>query len=58
MVDGFIFTFSFEDDFPYIDLVLQTVRNKIFDNVTPLTWKQPDWVVQIQNALECYNLNA
>lgn len=38
MVDGFIMTFSFEDDYPYIDLALHIVRNKIFENEIPLTW--------------------
>lgn len=58
MVDGFILTFIFEDDYPYIDLALQTVKKKIFENVTPLTWKQVDWVAQIENVLECYNLTT
>jgi len=44
MVDGFILTFNFEDDCPYIDLALQIVKKKIFENVTPLTWKQHYWV--------------
>ena len=56
MVDGFILTFSFEDDFPYIDLALQTVTKKIFENATPFTWKQPNWAAQIENELECCNL--
>lgn len=45
MVYGFILTFSFEDDFPFIDLALQTVKKNIFKNVKPLTWQQPDWAV-------------
>jgi len=49
MVDGFILTFSFEDDFPYIDLALQIVKKKKFENVTSLTWQQPYWVSQIEN---------
>ena len=55
MIDGFILTFSFEDDCPYIDSALQIVKKKIFENEIPLTWK-PDWVVQLQNVLECYNI--
>ena len=58
MVDGFILTSNFEDDFPYIDLSLQTVKKRIFENVTPLTWQQLDRATQIENALDCYNLTA
>ena len=56
MVDGFILTFSFEDDFPNIHFVLQIVKKNMFENVTPMTWKEPDSVVHIENALECYKL--
>lgn len=38
MVYGFILTFNFEENFPYIDLALETVKKRIFENVTPLTW--------------------
>lgn len=58
MVDGFILIFIFEDDFPYIYFALQTAKKRIFENVTPLAWKQPDWAAQIENSLEFYNLTA
>lgn len=58
MVNALILKFGFEDDFPYIDLALQTIKNMIFQNVTPLTWQQLDWTAQIKNALECYNLTT
>jgi len=58
MVDGFILTFKFQDDCAYIDLALHIVKKTIFENVTPLTRKQPDWVVQIENALKFYNLTT
>lgn len=58
MIDGFISTFNFEDDCTYINLALQRFKKRILENATPLTWKQPDWVVQIENALECYNLTT
>lgn len=58
MVDGFILTFSLEDDFPYIDFTFQIVKKRIFENATPLTCQQPDCAVQIENSLECYNLTA
>lgn len=37
MVDGFILTLIFEDDFQNIDLALQIVKKRNFENVTPLT---------------------
>jgi len=58
MVDGFILTFHFEDDFSYMDLALQTVKKMIFENANPLTWKQPDWAVKIKNALEFYKITT
>ena len=58
MVDGLILTFNFKENFPYIDLALQTVKKRIFENVTPVVWKKSNWVAQIENALECYKLTA
>jgi len=58
MVDGFILTFIVEDDCPYIDSSLQIVKRKISENTTPRTWKQLDWVAEIEHALEFYNLIA
>jgi len=55
MVNGSILTFNFEDDCLNIDLALHTVKRKIFENVTPLTLRQLDWVTQTKNALEFYN---
>lgn len=57
-VEGFILTFNFEYDFPCIYLALQTIRENIFGNATSLTWKQLDWTAQLEQALECYNINA
>ena len=58
MVDGFILAFNFEDDCPYIELSIQKIKKRIFENANPLTWQQPNWVAQIENALECYNLTT
>jgi len=58
MVDGFILTFNFTDDYPHFNLALQTIKKRIFENATPLTWQHLDWIAQIENALECYNLTT
>jgi len=55
LVEGFILTLDFEDDLPCIYSTLYVVRENIFANSTSLTWKQPDWIAQLDHALECYN---
>jgi len=57
MVDGFIMTFKFEDDCPLIDATLNIVMKKISENKFLVIW-QLDWVAQICNVIECYNLTA
>lgn len=57
MVDGFMLTFIFKDDCPYIYSTLQIVKKKIFENKIPLTWK-PNWVAQLHSVVECYNITA
>jgi len=56
LVEGFRITFNFEDDFPCIESTLHTIRDTIFGNATSLTWQQPDWITQLEHALECYNI--
>lgn len=51
MVNGFILTFSFQDNFPYIYLAIQIVKKRIFENVTSQTWQQLDWDAQIKNEI-------
>jgi len=57
MVDGFIMTFSFEDDCPHIDVALHIVKKNIFENEVPCTWKL-DWVTQLHNVMESYNITT
>lgn len=55
----FIMTFSFEDGFDYIDVVLQEVKEVIFRiPKDPLDLVKPDWTTQLSHALECYNVTA
>ncbi len=56
MVEGFILTFSFEDDFPIIDTTLHIINNKIFDDGILHVCQQLDWALRMEHALECYNI--
>ena len=57
MVDGFIMTSRFEDDYPHINATLNIVKKKIFENKVLVIW-QPDWDAQIHNVMEHYNFNV
>jgi len=57
--EGFLLTFSFEDDFASIDEALQEIKGVIFRMPQePLEWVQPNWGTQLCHALECYNVTA
>ena len=55
MIDSFELTFSFESEYPSIDQALDIIKTKIFDDCTLPMYTQPDWAVQLEHALECYN---
>ena len=56
LTDGFKLTFEFESEYPEIDDALEVIRTKVFeDSPFPLD-NHPDWAVQLENVLECYNL--
>ena len=58
LTDGFKLTFEFESKYPKIDDALGMIKTKVFeDGPLPLD-NQPDWVVQLENVLECYNFAA
>ena len=56
MIKHFITTFSFEDDSPSMDAALQIIKIKLFEEITITEEKQPEWDVQMEYALACYNL--
>lgn len=59
MKEIFMLTFSFEDGFECIDEVLLEIKSKIFlTPVEPITWVKPKWSMQLQHALECYNVTV
>ena len=58
LVDGFELTFNFESKYPEIDDALGSIRARVFE-VGPLPVDSyQDWAVQLETALECYNLVA
>ena len=55
MTDNFLLTFSFEFEYPSIDQALKIIKTKIFEDCTLPVYSQPDWAIQLEHALECYN---
>ena len=56
MTDGFKLSFEFKSEYPKIDDALGMIKTKVFeDGPLPLD-NQPDSTMQMENALECYNL--
>ena len=38
-----------------IDQGLEIIKTKIFDDCSLPVYAQPDWAIQLEHALECYN---
>ena len=55
MIEIFLLTFSFESEHPSIDRALKIIKTKIFDDCTLPVYSHPDWAIQMEHALECYN---
>ena len=55
MIDNFLLTFTFESEYPNIDQALEVIKTNIFDDCTLPVYTQPDWAIQLEQALECYN---
>ncbi len=57
--EGFLLTFSFEDDFASTNEALQEIKTIIFRTLQePLEWVQPDWSIQLRHAMECHNVTV
>ena len=56
MVDGFEPTFNFESNYPEVDDVLESIKERIFDSDPLPMMHYLDWSVQLETTLECYNL--
>ena len=55
LIDSFLLTFSFESEYPNIDQALEIIKVKIFEGSTLSVQTQPEWAIQLEDALECYN---
>ena len=56
MVDGFELTFNFESDYPEVDDVSESIKERIFE-IGPLpVVSYQNWAMQLETVLECYNL--
>ena len=58
MIDSFELTFAFESEYPSIDQALDFIKTKIFEDCTLSVHTQPEWAIQLEDALECYNFVA
>ena len=55
MTDSFLLTFAFESEHPSVAQALDIIKIKIFEDCTISVQAQPEWAVQLTEALECYN---
>ena len=50
--------FHFESEYPSIDLALDVIKIKIFEDCTLSVHTQPEWAIQLEDALDYYNFTA
>ena len=55
MIDNFLLMFTFESEYPSVDQALDVIKIKIFEDCTLSVSAQPEWAIQLEEALECYN---
>ena len=55
LIDNFLLTFAFESKYPNVDKALEIMKVKIFEDSTLSVQTQPEWAIQLEDALECYN---
>ena len=55
MIDSFELTFSFATEYSSINQALDIIKTKIFEDCTLSVHTQPEWAIQLEDALECYN---
>ena len=53
MIDNFLLTFAFEYEYPSVDQGLDVINIKIFEDCTLSVSAQPEWSIQLEEALEC-----
>ena len=55
LIDSFLLTFTFESECPSVDKALDVIKIKIFEDYSLSVHTQPEWAIQLEDALECYN---
>ena len=55
LINSFLLTFAFESEYPNVDQDLDVIKIKIFEDCTLSVQTQPEWAIQLEEALECYN---
>ena len=55
MTDSFLLTFAFESEHPSVAQALDIIKTKIFEDCTISVPAQPEWTIQLEEVLECYN---
>ena len=58
MIDSFLLMFAFESEYPSVDQALDAIKIKIFEDSTLSVHTQPEWAIQLEDVLECYNFVA
>jgi hypothetical protein len=60
MIQNFITTFFFYNEFPSVDQALQIVKQKVFKEAygLPLEQEEDEWTTPFQKLQGCYNINA
>jgi hypothetical protein len=60
MIQNFITTFLFDNEFPSLDQALQMMRQKVFEEASglPLEQEVDEWNAPLQKLQTCYNINA
>ena len=55
MTDSVLLTFAFESEHPTVAQALELIKTKIFEDCTTSVPAEPEWAIQLKEALECYN---
>lgn len=56
MAENFEITFSYQSEYPSMDVVLQIIKEKTFADLPLLVSHIIEWDIMMEHALECYNI--
>ena len=58
LANSFIHTFSYANENPFINIDLQVIQDKKFEEIFVPVSSLPQWTVTIQNFMKCYNIQG